>query len=424
MAAPTQAQLSNALRITYADGVFNKAEREFCPAFEDVQDLEDWTAQGKTKSFAVYFNSPKNFTAGSQSTQTGTTGIRSQDNGTETTVEILGWLLISQQILAIGKDAQSTTLGRAELKQQMKDLLLDVNQIQQRWAVTGHATGAIGKVKDAVVASTTVNLDAPYFTRGVMEGDRIDIYTLDSGGAASATAKTILSINQSTRSMVLDAVVTCGAGEYIYITGTYGLTFNGYQGGIDDATYQTTIHGLSRTTYPKMKAQVRDITSGGLPSSLTENDIIILLQQMRDIGGIPTKAVGTTGFAQAYLGITNPDRRYNVAPGKTMKYALGYNENDLMIMTQNGEIPFKSDPNCDARSCYFFSPENLRVLRGLKMGWLQGEGNMLKPVPTTTGYSTDMIAMICGQLNLIFKEPWRTGVLRGFKDQFAAGDTL
>ncbi len=424
MAAPTMSQLSNALRISYDSGPFNRAERDYCPAFEDVQELEDWTAQGKTKSFAMYFNSPKNFTAGAQSTATGTTGIRVQDNATEVTVEVLGWLLISQQILSIGKDAVSTTLGMAELKQQMKDLLLDVNQIQQRWAVTGHGTGAIGVVKDAVVASTTVNLDEPYFTRGVMEGDRIDIYTLDSGGAASATAKTIMSIDQNNRSMVLDAVVTCGAGEFIYITGTYGLAFNGYQGLIDDGTYQGTLSGLSRVTYPKLKAQVQDLDTGGGPAALTENDIIVLLQKQDDIGGMPTKCVANSGFAQAYLGITNPDRRYNVAPGKTQKYALGYKESDLMIMTQKGEIPFRRDPNCDARTAYFFSPENLRVLRGRPMGWLHGEGNMLLSLPAGTGYSTDMIAMICGHIQLISKEPWRTGALRNFKDQFAAGDTL
>lgn len=425
MAAPTQAQLSDALRVSYAEGEFHKAEREFCPAFEDIEDLKEYTAIGKHKSFPVFFNSPKNFTVGAQSLQTGTTGIRSQKNATETPVEMLGWLLISEMILNIGKDAQSTTLGRAELKQQMKDLLLDVNQGIQRYAITGHATGALGIVKDAVVASTTVYLDEPYFVRALMVGDVIDIYTLDSGGAATETSKTITAVNNDLRTITLDAAVTCDAGEYIYRTGTYGVTLNGYQGGIDDGTWQTTIHGLSRTTYPLLKAQVKDITSGGLPSDLTENDIIVLLQKMRDIGGIPTKCVSGDGFAQAYLGITNPDRRYNVASGKTHGYRLGYKESDLQIMTpSNGEIPFKADPNCDARTAYFFSPENMRILRARKMGWMQNTGNMLLPVPISGGYSTDHIAMICGQHNLVFLEPWRTGVLRGFKDQFAAGDTL
>ncbi len=426
MAAPTITQLANALRISYADGEFSQAEQEYCPAFADIEDMTEWTSQGKHKSFPVFLNSPKNFTAGAQSTETGTTGIRVQENATEVTIEVLGWLLISQQILAIGKDAQSTTLGRAELKQQMKDLLRDVNQIIQRWAVTGHATGAIGKVRDSVSSSATVYLTAPYYTRGIMEGDRIDVYTADSSGSASATAKTVLAVNHSTKAITLDASISCGAGEYIYITGTYGLNANGYQGLFDDGTYQDTLHGLSRTTYPKLKSHVVDVTSGGAAQSLTENDIILLLQKMRDFGGHPTKVVANSGFAQAYLAITNPDRRYNVAPGKTHAYRLGYKESDLQIMGDNGEIPYKYDPNVEGRAAFFFSPENLRVLRGLKMGWLNAGrgGDMLMPVPKAGGYSTDQMAMICGQHNLINIEPWKTGVLRGWKDAFVAGDTL
>ena len=423
MAAPTKAQLINALRVTYGEAEYHRAEREFVPAFEDIEELTEWQDQGRYKSFAYYFNSPKNFTAAAQSTQTGTTGIRNQDNGTESTVEVLGWILISQMIMSVGKDAKSTTLGRAELKQQMKDVLKDVNQIQQRWAVTGHATGAIGRVSGAVVASTTVPLQAPYFARGVMKGDRIDIYTTDSGGVIEATAATVASINNNTRTLTTTAAISCSDGAYIYITGTYGLNFNGYQGMIDNATYQAVLHGLARATYPDLNAQVRDITSGGLPQTLAETDIILLLQQIRDQGGAPTKVVGGPGFAQAYLSITNPDRRYSVAPGKTMKYALGYKASDLMVMTQNGEIPYEEDPNVDPRSALFFSPENFRLLRGLKMGWIGGD-DMLKSVPTSTGYSTDMIALMAGHINLIALEPWRTGALRGWKDQFGAGDAL
>lgn len=423
MAAPTKAQLAEALRVTYGEAVFNRAEREYIPAFEDLEDLTEWQDQGRHKSFAMYFYSPKNFTAATQSTTTGTTGIRSQQNATETTVEVMGWILISQMILSVGKDGKSTTLGRAELKQQMKDVLKDVNQIQARWFASGHATGAIGKVLNAVVGSTSVVLGAPYFTRAVMKGDRIDIYDLDSGGSAEATAKTITAINSSTNTLTLDAVVTCSANAYVYITGTYGLNFNGYQGMIDNGTYQTTIHNLSRTTYPDMKAQVNDITSGGSPQSLAENDIIKLLQLQYDFGGVPTKCVAGPGFAQAYLGITNPDRRYSTPQGKTNKFALGYKTSDLLIMTQNGEIPYEADPNVDPRTAYFYAPENFRLLRGLKMGWLGGE-DMLRPLPTTTGYSTDQIAMMAGHINAVTLEPWRTGVLRGFKDAFGAGDAL
>lgn len=423
MAAPTKAQLIEALRISYGEAEFHRAEREYCPAFEDLEDLTEWQDQGRYKSFAMYFNSPKNFTAAAQSTQTGTTGIRNQQNATDATVEVLGWILISQMIMSVGKDAKSTTLGRAELKQQMKDVLKDVNQIQGRWFASGHATGAIGKVLDAVVASTTINLAAPYFARAIMKGDRLDAWTADSSGTQQITAATVTNVNNTTRALTVASAVSCDAGSYLYITGTYGLNFNGYQGMIDNGVFQASLHGLSRTTYPDMNAQVVDITSGGAPQSLAENDIIRLLQLQWDQGGMPTKCVAGPGFAQAYLGITNPDRRYNTPQGKTNKYALGYKASDLLIMTQNGEIPYEPDPNVDPRTAYFYAPENFRLMRGLRMGWLGGD-DMLKPLPTTTGYSTDQIAMMAGHINALCLEPWRTGALRGFKDAFGAGDTL
>lgn len=421
--APLLSQVSEALRTSYADDQFRRAEREFTPTLDEIEDLKEYEGVGKTKSFAAYLASPKNVRTAAQSNTTGTPTVRTQINLTEIPVEVIGFLVISELLKNLGAQG-GTTLNTAELKQQMKDLLTDVNQFVQRMIVSGHGTSAIGKVKDAVVASTTVYLDAPYFTRSIMQNDKLVFYTLDSGGAVVAGTNGVIvnDVDNENLKITLDTAISCNAGVYIYPYGAYGVVWNGFQGLVDNGTYATNLHNQSRTTYPKLKAKVRDITSGGLPQTLAENDITILLQKIYDDGGVPTRCKAGHGFAQQYLGITNPDRRYIQPQGKTNRPMINYQASDLMIMGPGGSFPFVPDPNVDARTAYFYNPENFRVLRVLKTGWWKNAD--LMPLPNGDGYSTDLVAIIIGQMNLLCIEPWRTGVLRGFRDQFAAGDAL
>lgn len=419
----SSAAIQEALIISFADGVFRRAERDYTPTLDEIEELGKYQAIGRYKSFPAYLASPKNFRTSAQSNVTSTPTVRTQINMTEVPVEVMGFLVISELLKNVGSDGGST-LNVSEITQQMKDLLKDVNQFVQRMVVASHGTSQIGVVRDAVVASTTVFLAAPYFTRAVMQNDKVDFYTSDSGGSpvAGATGVVINEVDNDNLKIILDTAITCSAGATIYITGSYGTKWNGMQGCIDNGVYATSLHNQSRTTYPKLKAKVKDITSGGLPQTLEENHITVLLQKIYDDGGMPSRCKAGPGWAQQYLGITTNDRRYPVAPGKSLKTSINYKPEDLMITTGFGEIPYKPDPNCDARTAYFYAPDNFRVLNALKIGWWKNAE--LMPLPNGNGYSTDSVAVVCGQKNLLCLEPWRTGALRGWRDQFAAGDAL
>lgn len=422
MAAPLQAAVAEALTTAFADGFFQKAENTNVKTIAEIKALKGYTAVGKTRQFPAYLASPKNYRIGAEQTQTSTAQVRSQINMNEVPVEILGYILISLMLKNIGKQG-GTTLNVDELKLQMKEVTDDVTKALQILFTVSHGTSAIGRVKTSVVGSNVVELDAPYFSRAIMKKNLIEVYSSDSGGTVRASTSggvSIESINHSSnpKTMTLASNVTVNQGDYIYPVGGYGVGFQGFQGHADDGTYAGSLHGKSRTTYPDLKAQVKDL--GG--AALAEFDMTDILQRAEDVGGAPTRLKAGPGFAQAYLNLTNPDRVYSVESGKTHKTLLNYRPEDLMVQTPWGQIPYSPDPNVDPRTAIFWSPENFRMLRAMDLGWMNGAE--LLPLPTNGGYQTAFIAMIVAQLNLICLEPWRIAVLRNYKDPFGAGDSL
>lgn len=420
MAAPLQASVSEALSTSFADGYFKKAENTYVKTLSDIKALKGYTALGKLKQFPYYLGSPKNFRIGAEQVSTGTASVRDQINGTEVPVEILGFIAISLMLRNIGKEG-GTTLNVDELKLQMKEVTEDVTKALQRLFITSHGTSSIGRVLNSVVGSQTVELRSPQFARAIMKGDLIEVYSADSAGSVRASTSggvKVTAVSNSARTITLASAVTVNADDYIYFVGGYGTAFQGFQGLADDGTFAGSLHGKSRTTYPDLKAKVKDL--GGV--ALADADIQAGLLEAADVDGNPTRCLAGPGWGQAYANITNPDRTYPVAPGQVLDTKVGWDPATMQIQTPWGQIPYRPDPNVDPRTAIFYSPENFRVLRAMDLGWMNGAE--LLPMPGSGTYSTAFIAMIVAQMNLICLEPWRISVLRNWKDPFGAGDTL
>lgn len=420
MAAPNLAAVSEALRSSFADGFFNKAENKNVKTLKGIKALKGYTALGKLKQFPYYLGSPKNFRIGSEQVSTGAAQVRDQINGTEVPVEILGYIVISLMLRNLGKEG-GTTLNVDELKLQMKEVVEDVTKALQRLFITSHGTSAIGRVKDAVVSSVTVNLDAPQFARAIMKNDLIEIYSADSAGTVRASTSggiRVSYVDPVNRRLTMASAISCSAGDYIYFVGGYGTAFQGFQGLADNGDYAGSLHGKSRTTHPELNAKVTNI--GG--AALTEADFQRALLEAADLDGNPSKILAGPGFGQAYANITNPDRIYSLNPGQTLDTKVGWNPAEMQIHTPWGPISWQPDPNADPRSVAFYSPDDFRVLRLMDLGWMDG-ANLL-PMPGSGSYSTAFIAMLAAQMNLICLQPWRISVLRNWKDPYGAGDTL
>lgn len=420
MAAPLLAAVSDAMRTSFAEGFFQKAENKNCKTLEGIKALKGYTALGKLKQFAYNFGSPKNFRIGAEQVSTGTAQVRDQKNGTEVPVEIVGFIVISLMLRNLGK-VGGTTLNVDELKLQMKEVVEDVTKALQRLFVTSHGTSSIGKVLNTVAPSATIELAGPQFARAIMKNDLIEVYSADTAGTVRASTSggiRVTYVNPTARTITLASAVSVNAGDFIYPVGGYGTGFQGFQGLADNGTYAGSLHNLSRTTYPELNAKVRDI--GGL--ALTDADFQSGMLEAADLDGAPSKILAGPGFGQAYANITNPDRLYTVSPGQVLDTKVGWNTNKMNVQTPWGTIPFSPDPNADPRSAIFYSPDDFRVLRLMDLGWMDN-ANLL-PMPGSGSYSTAFISMLVAQMNLICLQPWRISVFRNWKDPYGAGDTL
>lgn len=423
MAAPLITTVGNALRTTFADGFFNKAENEFVELTKEVATLKNYTALGKEKSFPFYLASPKNFRTGAEQTSTGTATVRKQINGLETPVELMGFFEISMLLRALGK-VDGTTLNVDELKLQVREVTEDVVKYKQRMYTASHGTSAIGRVLSNVVADTAVPLAAPYFARTIMKNDKLQAYTADSAGSlvTDFDGAVVDFVDYDNRIAYMVTAVSCSADDWLYFLDSYGTDWNGLHGIIDDGTYQPLLHGQSRTTYRDLKAQVVDCAN----AALTENDIMLLLQRINNMGGKPTICSAGQGYAQAYLAIRNAQRLYSFGSGEGYVSRLAYSPEQLRIDTPWGStIGFKVNHEIPPRNAFFYSPENLRVLKATPLGWVPGtDGNLHVKTTGTGGITTAHVGMIVNHENLIGLEPWRMGVIRNFKDAYGAGDTL
>ena len=139
-----------------------------------------------------------------------------------------------------------------EATRRVRECTENLAKRMQRYMCVSHGTGRVGVVDASTVASTTVvasvNAAYPYGLAGIEANEKVDIYDLDSGGAAQYSGVLINSLNYASGLVSTDTTMTLTAGWSVYLQGRYGLGINGLRNLIDDGTYAATIHGLTRST--------------------------------------------------------------------------------------------------------------------------------------------------------------------------------
>lgn len=260
----------------------------------------------------------------------------------------------------------------------------------------GYGSGILALVNGAQTADTTIEVDAPGNVAGSVMGNRylygdatsgMFVAFLDASNNVQGTA-TITSVAAAGTSIGVDTAITCDDNAKIVIAqsatqNSYNLEPEGFLAGIDDGTYVTTYHNLSRSTYPLLQSYVA--TAVGALS-------LDAIQQPIDAVSI---RVGATidffgaehAVRRAYLALLETDRRYTgadlMSPDGGTKAAKKPTGKNITY----GDIPFVIDRDAPYRMLFGVNKGSWTRYVEEEGSWADDEGHVLKWVPEYDQYT-------------------------------------
>ena len=421
MAASTIALLSGSLKTSYSAKYWEAMQDAQTPILSELDECPDEPILGVGWNFPFHVSSPGNWKLNSEGGSMGDVHQRVEVQGTVNACEFLGWFQITEMLKNAGKNAGA--FGN-ELDRHTTETMDDVTKGMQRMFTISHGTGRLAVVDFTGTSGVTNNFIAAN-NEGVvalLEGDYIEFYTTDTGGSIfGSTARKITAINRQTRSVTFDgAAIDFTTVNYgVYKAGSYGQLVNGLRGLNDDGTFGSSIHGQSRSSYPALKCQKRDL----LNSALSEESMRQMCDDIMRVGGAVDRIVTNVGGVNAFLTISDGDRRYQMERGKTAQRTLGYVPGALLFSYHNGNLPIKINPNIPGGEMNFLTWKRWMKFTTRKLGWLEGDGgNILHLTPGTGTYATSHIAMVCAEVNIGNTAPRWGGRIQNFIDKSVRGD--
>jgi hypothetical protein len=211
---------------------------------------------------------------------------------------------------------------------------------------------------------------------GAVEDEDVVISTVDSSTQVTISAAADANIEDN--SIVVRANSTDGAG--ILPSDSYEMM--GLKGIVDDGTYVTTLHNLSRTSYNWWKCSTftTDDNSG------TNRDLTLDLIQdgitaVEKNGGDVKMIISSHDLRDTYVSLVTADKRYvntlTLDGGwKALEYSSG----------GNGAIAWVADVDCPPNTLFFVDTDHLKIMEMSDWDWMNEDGAILSRVSDADAY--------------------------------------
>lgn len=421
MAASSTSTLSNSLKRVYSESYFGAFQDEYTPILTELEEATDVVPLGSGWYTELVMYTPQTWKTGAEGQAVSAFGQRSSAQGVVNAIEWVNGIQITEMMKNAGKGAGA--FG-TELNRSMEECVGDLTKGMQIMYTISHGTGRLAIVQATTSGVTQFIAKLPEGVVALRAGMEIDEYTQDTGGTVTANAGIkIVDVDPITRTVTLSAVASMTQDYHLFKKGSYGYAPNGLRGSVDNAAYAANHMGLARSSYPKLNSQVLDIYSGTTPVDLTEEHMRRVCDLIYRAGGYTDRIMCNLGGMNAFLTITDGDRRYVMDRGKTAQRVLGYKSDDLLFSYHDGNMPFKLNTNIPAREMFFLSwKKSFRKHTLRKLGWLEDDGGVMHLTPGSGSLATSSIGIVCAQQNISCVSPCWNGVIRGFKDGSIAGD--
>lgn len=229
----------------------------------------------------------------------------------------------------------------------------------------------------------TLTLDTPG-TNYMYDGMLIDILNPSGGGLrTSSGGLTVSSVDTSTKA-TLSAATNAAVADNDYVTRAgatdqAGTSYEmmGLKGIIDDATYVTTLHNLSRATYAWWKSSTysTDDNSGTL-RDLTLDLIQDGVSAVEKNGGKVNMIISDHDLRDSYAALVVADKRFV----NTLNLDGGFKALDY------SGIPWVADRDCPPNTIFFVDTDHLEIMQMSDWSWMDKDGAVLSRVSGSDAY--------------------------------------
>lgn len=303
-------------------------------------------------------------------------------------------------------DSNKSAWNGGEFRRQTNDIIANAAKFIESTYTSTHGTGRRARVESDGASSTFVAA-LPEGTRLLRENHYISVRTTDGGASVrdSTDGRRITKIDHATRTVTYSgADQTLVAGDHVHVvtetTQTLTNVFaNGLRGLIDDGTFLTSPHGASRTTNPKLKANI--FSNGGTLRNLTEQLLLRSAHEIQARSGKRITHIWTSeGQIEKYVEFVAPDKRLVVtSKADTGSKATGYREGDLVFYAPGIACELKRSFDIVPRELYMLNVDTLFHYEAKKFGWATPE-QMLWLSPATAAYKASLLGYMCSVENI------------------------
>lgn len=336
---------------------------------------------GKQWQLTAHYSRNSGIGAGSE-TALPTAGQQKYKNPYDNVAYNRGRIQVSGPVMAASRDDKGAIVRAldSEIKGVTRDLKKDINYqlfndgTSRRCLING----------DPGSEGTTMTVDAPG-TMYLSDGMVLDIIADDSGVATdndvtittvdSATSCTVSAIDTGVadNDWVIRANTHDGAG--ILPSDSYEMM--GLKGIVDDSTYVTTLHNLSRGDYAWWKCS----TFTNDDNSSVNRDITLdLIQEavsaVEKNGGKVGMILSEHDLRDAYAALLVADKRFV----NTLELDGGWK-----ALEYSG-IPWVADVDCPPNTVFFVDMNHLFIMQMSSWDWMDKDGSILSRVTNSDAY--------------------------------------
>lgn len=364
---------SEALKLVYGD--LHMQLRDKTPALDFIQSsASNITRNGKEVVFDTHIGRNQGIGARNVREKLPTAGAQKYKQAHLYLKNLYGSIEVDGQLFEQAAEDYQAFINVVdnEIKGLRRDLAVDMNR-----QIYGDGSGKIAVVKTANTADTTVEFDSVHW---VEYGMIVDVLSAD-GATQKANEVEVVSVNTATNVVTFGSNVTCAVGDIIVrasnTTNSYGKELTGLAK-IVSAT--GILHEINPADTPVWASTEVTLGSVGTPGTLTELDLISLVQKVDKQGGDVDVFLASPGVYNAYWNLLQSFRQF------TNTAALTGGQRSFTFEALGKPIRFVSDYAAPKGTLYALSSKELVMNQKKDWSWMDRDGSMWSKVADTDAY--------------------------------------
>lgn len=259
-----------------------------------------------------------------------------------------------------------------EIKGLRRDLAVDMNR-----QIYGDGTGTLAVSAEAVTGTTVEFDDVHWVDYGMV----VDVLDASNSFAQLHNEVTVESVDTDNNTVTFDTSVTVAVGDIIVrasnTTNSYNKELTGLAA-IVSATGE--LHEIDPATTPVWKSTEVMLGSAGTPGTLSELDLISLVQKVDKQGGDVDVFLASPGVYNAYWNLLQSFRQF------TNTAALTGGQRSFTFEALGKPIRFVSDYAAPKGTLYALSSKELVMNQKKDWSWMDRDGSMWSRVADTDAY--------------------------------------